>query len=433
MRNLRGRLAAVALGSLLAACSAPSPPAPSPTLDTEAIRLAACARAAEDLISAVRQFVAPYNDPEPGSASASASASPSPSPSPSASPSESSIQPALQTAQETVRANRCDQKRFAADLEAGLAQVATRGAVAAAVLRRLSAGLTGRMPEAAVRRTVSPADDLHTAIAESPAGSTLALDAGTYRLRESLVLLDGVSLVGEGAGRTELFSTAPEAAVLVLTADLVVINDLTLRRSTRAPGSGIVAGPAAVLALSDLTITGARAGQDRQGGAAVHLSAEGDDAAGRGTTLEVTDTTFADNEWAGIAASGGHVVSIVGSTFRDNGQCGVCFLDGGAGSVTRSRFIDNTIGVAVTGDTRPTIAANRIRGGEVGVQANQTVKPVLDRNIISGASKAALIFSDRTAGTIRRTRCAGVPYGLVLGGEAAPTLIDNDCTLARGR
>jgi len=56
----------------------------------------------------------------------------------------------------------------------------------------------------------------------------------------------------------------------------------------------------------------------------------------------------------------------------------------------------------------------------------------VDGNRISGASRAAVIVTGSATGTLARTVCSDVPYGLVVSDSAAPTLIDNQCVLARG-
>lgn len=428
MIRIARRLAAgLATALLLTSCGAPTP-VPMPSVDPLVARQAACAAAVQDVVSAVRLFVEPYNSAEPDSA-------PSRSPGVSASPEANSdvdVQAALREAQRVVRANKCDEKAFTNDLEGALAGVATRGPVAAAVLRRLSAGLSGRIPQEPGVIDVAPSQDLATAIAQAAAGATLMLPAGTINLTQPLVLLDGVIMVGAGRSTTVLSTTAPEAGIFVLTADLVSINDLTLSRRGKAVGSGIVAGPQAVLSLSEVRVRGARADRKNQGGAGVHMSAEGAEAAGRGTTLEVTDSVFEDNAWTGIAAGGGHLVSIVGSTFTNNKACGICFLDGGQGSVSRSSLRSNGIGVAVIGGADPAIVGNRFVGGEVGIQISDSAKPNIDDNTITGATRAALIYTDKAAGTLGHTTCRKVRYGIVLSRHAVPTLVDNKCSLARG-
>ncbi|MFZ1411477.1 MAG: right-handed parallel beta-helix repeat-containing protein [Micropruina sp.] len=428
MTRTAPRLAGLLTALLLTACSVPAPsPSLSPSIDPELARRAACAGAVQGVVDAVRLFVEPYNVTEP-SATPSTTASPTASPTPG----EVDIQSSLEQAQRTIRANKCDEKDFTTDLEQRLAGVTTRGPVAGAVLRRLSAGMTGQIGEQVGVIEVAPGDDLALVISRAPAGATLMLPAGTVKLSEPLVLLDGVIIVGAGRSATVLTTSAADAGIFVLTADLVSINDLTLRRVGKAIGSGIVTGPQAVLSLSSVRVLGARAGKDNQGGAGVQLSAEGSQAAGRGTTLEVTDSIFENNAWTGIAASGGHRVSIVSSRFSNNKQCGICFLDGSEGSVSGSRFERNGIGVAVIGDATPTIANNRITAGDVGIQISGTARPSIDRNTISGSTRAAVIYTDKAAGTLGHTTCQKVRYGIVLGRSSVPTLIDNTCSLVRG-
>jgi len=74
-----------------------------------------------------------------------------------------------------------------------------------------------------------------------------------------------------------------------------------------------------------------------------------------------------------------------------------------------------------------------VRGGEVGVQVLGTSSPELDGVTVVGASRAAVVWGDTASGSARRTTCTDVPFGIVVGPQAAPALDANDCRLARGQ
>lgn len=305
--------------------------------------------------------------------------------------------------------------------------------MAQAVLLQVRANLTGKLAAGPVTRQVTPSDTLAQVLAEVPAGSTLQLAPGTYSLDTTLVLLRGVALTGAGRDRTVITSTAPQSAVLVLTEGGVSLQDVSLRRTGAAAGSVILGGPSASITLTRVRLSGGKADAPGDGGTGVLMSATPAEASDRGTTLEVTDSDFVDNDAAGIALTGAHRVSVVTSTFRRNRQCGVCFLDGSGGSVRDSTFSRNATGVAVASRAQTVLRSNRISGGQVGVQVADSATVMLEDNRISGSSRAALVFAGKSAGQVEGTVCADVPFGIVVARTASPFLGDNDCRLAEAK
>lgn len=299
-----------------------------------------------------------------------------------------------------------------------------------AVLRRLTANLTGTVGTDTTVE-VELGDDLSKVVATAAPGATLYLAKGEYRLKDTLVLLDGITLAGRGRQQTRLLSDAAGVSVLVMAASLVGLRDLTVRRNPKAPGTVVTAGSSTTLALEQVRLSGARTDANRQGGAGLDLAGTAGAASPGRTTVEVTDSEFLDNTWAGISVSAGHRVSVATSTFRDNGECGACFLGTAEGSIERSTFSDNGVGVAVVGSSAAVIRGNRFTGGQVGVQVGNTATPTIDGNRISSAKRAAVIFTDTAAGVVRKTRCVKVDVGIVLSAKALPSLMDNACTLAR--
>ena len=427
-----GRLSCLAATLALLGCTSPSPALqPStPTPDSVASREAACLAAVAGVVDAVKAQVARYEPAPVNTATPSAGTTASPSASAAAAPGVD-LDTALQAAREASQANLCDPTAFTRKVAADLGALRPQGPLATAVLARLTASITGQVPEQPVDRVVRVTESLTAVIAAAPAGSTLRLERGDHRVIQTLVLLDGITLTGEGKRQTRLLSSAPDAAVLDVTPGKVTISKLAIVRDAGVPGSGIVTGPEAALVLDAVTISGGRLSKAKSGGAAVHLSGSASDKA-RGTTLQVDGSTFADNAWAGIVATGRHRLSVKASVFDGSGECGICFLDATDGSVDASRFDDNRVGVAALGGSAPVLLKNVFRGGQVGIQVDGTATPGLRSNAITKVSKAAVIYGGTAAGTIEGTTCPDVQFGIVVGTTSAPTMLRNPCPLARG-
>jgi hypothetical protein len=405
--------AAFAAVAVLVACGSPSP---TPT-STETPGTQACSDSATEIVSAVGELVAGYE--QPGASTGDESTA-------------DRLSDAVAAARQTRDEFGCDSAAFTAQLEDGLAGLEPTTPIAAAVWRRLSASILGKVRQDAGDWVLGVGDDLQDVVARAAEGTTVVLPKGTVELDGTLVLLEGVTIRGSGRDATTIRSTASDAGMIIATASLIRVEDLTLEMGGDQPASGLVAGPSASVALTDVRITGATAGEDGAGGAGVYLSAEGDQGSGRGTTLEITDSAFEHNAWAGIAVAGGHRVSIQSATFTGNGDVGIIFLDTASGSVDASTFTDNTVGLAATGTANPTWLGSTVTGGSVGAQVDGSATPVIDGLHISGSSSAAVIFGAQSAGSIGGTTCESVPYGILIADTAAPTLGENSCTVARG-
>lgn len=435
------------LSAVLGACSTPAGPPSSattaPGTSSGAGSARACSEAAAALVAAVGRAVAGYDQPNAATspqpattagsstATATGTAATSGSTDPSTDPS-SDLSAAAAAARAAISRYGCPTSTFTADLKSGLGAVPTHSAIAAAVLARLTAGLTGQAGWQAETRSVTPADDLTQVLAQVAPGSTVILAAGTYPIARSLVLLEAVTVRGAGRDTTHLKASAPDAALVVMTAGLVEISDLRVELDPAVPASGIVAAPQSLLKLSSVSVSGATATPAGLGGAGVQMSGAATDRPSAATTLEVTDSQFDHNAWAGIAVGGGHRASVVRGSFTANGQCGVCFLDVSSGSVQDGRFTGDVVALGANGRATPTWLGNTITGGTVGVQLDGSAAPTIKDLSVTGASRAAVIFSGRSAGAIAGVTCTSVPYGIVVADTAAPTLGDTTCTVARG-
>ncbi|MCU1440487.1 MAG: hypothetical protein JWP85_1484 [Rhodoglobus sp.] len=339
---------------------------------------------------------------------------------------------AVSEARATLDRFDCDSDAFDAELEEGLASIEPEGPIASAVWRRVSASLLGTVRQATGEWVLVGGENLHDVVARAAEGTTVVLPAGTIDLDATLVLLAGITLRGAGRDATTIRSAASDAAMIVVTASVVRLENLTVEITGAQPASGLVAGPSASIALNGVRMAGAIAGDGGVGGAGVYLSAEGNEGSGRGTTLEVTDSVFERNAWAGVAVAGGHRVSIQSATFAGNGEVGLIFLDESSGSVSGSTFTDNTVGLAATGSATPTWLDSTVTGGSVGAQMDAAAAPIINGLTVRGSTSAAVIFGGASGGSIGGTVCDDVPYGIVISSTAAPTLGENVCTVAPG-
>jgi hypothetical protein len=74
-----------------------------------------------------------------------------------------------------------------------------------------------------------------------------------------------------------------------------------------------------------------------------------------------------------------------------------------------------------------------ITGGQVGLQASDRAAPAVKTASISGAQRAAIIYSGLVTGSLDDVTCTKVTYGLVLGPATLPQLGKVNCAVVRSR
>lgn len=424
-RALAAGAMALVLTAAVTGCTADEAEGPASGQATGApSAAAACGQVSAHLVAAVQRYVGAYGRPVTGAGARQATET--------TAPDDKALQDAINGTGQALASRGCDREEFRAEFRAGLDDVRTEGPIARAVLLRLSASLTGEAQSTASTVTVRPGDDLSARLAALAPGSQVRLTAGTHRLTDSLVLLQGVTLRGAGRQRTVVVSSAADAGLLVVTDERVELRDLTLQHRGPRAADLVVGGPTASLVLTGVRVQGATSGEDGVGGNGVLMTSRRGATPDRGTTLEVTGSELSHNAAAGILLTGGHVASIRESRLAGNDQCGVCFAGATSGAVRRSAFVDNRVGVVTLDRARPTVVSNDFEGGSVGIQASGRSRPVVQDARISGARRAALIFSEHSRGRVEDSRCDGVRFGIVVAPDALPFLGDNDCTVARG-
>ena len=429
VRRLRAVGAVLALALLSAACSGGSSADPPPPAEDD--RAADCAAAVTSLLAITQGYL----DSVAGTSASPAGDQPAPAQSAGGDPNPAVQQEQFTQALQDIRgyAGRrgCDPQGFQSDLAQGLSGLRAGTPVARAVLLQLQADSAPAPPRSA---PLQPGSDVAAAVAAAPAGATVSLAAGTFVLGDTLALLRGVTLRGAGRDATVLSSTARDGVLLVLTGDVVTLQDLALQHTGTEPGSVVAAGPAATLVLTGSRVSGGRSDADGQGGVGILMASGGSGQSGpaRRTSLQVTDSEVLDNAAAGVIVAGEHRAEIARSAVARNGQCGICYLGRSDGAVRESSLADNAAGLVAGGDAKPSISTTTVDRGEVGIQVLDRAAPEVTSSTFSGAKRAALLWTGMSTGRIDGNRCVDVEFGIVVGPDAAPLLQNNDCAVARG-
>lgn len=373
----------------------------------------------------------------------------------------------------------CDLRAVAKKVRERTAVRPSAGLLANVVSRTVVANLVHVLegePKASRQARVKPGDDLGKVVSGLPAGSVVRLPAGEVRLDEPVVLLQDVTLVGEGRDRTRLVSAARGAAVVLTAPGTAAIKDLTLAHAGDSSASLLLARTGR-MELDGVHLTGASTGgrspSDRPddpliGGSGIVIDG--------GDELSVTDSLITDSDVAGVLVSGSARPVLTDVTITGSDTCGLCFLGGSSGTVKSSTVSDNGVGVLVTDRAAPTFETTRIsdntRAGVVaqkrshpvlrdvvlasngpqGVAAFDTASPSLLDSVVTGHgesgvaadvgrsaspqirgntfrnnSKAAMAFIGAGSARVSGNRCSGGRYEIVLSGTVSPTLSDNRC------
>jgi len=407
-----------------------------------------CTAASTELVASVQQYVTAYGSAlaSPNPSSSSPSSPPASGRGAASSTNGARLQAAVAAAQRSVAAGKCSLADFRARLDKGLRGVTANGPIAQAVLLKLTASLDGTARTQAQTVDVPAGADLRTVVAGLAPGSTMQLAGGRYRLSDTLVLLDAVSIVGAGIGATTIDTTAGGAGVVDLADGRVEFRSLAVVHSGASSGDVIIGGPTSSLELTQVRVSGAAA----KGGAAASagspapappagssdgigvLMSSSKGAGTHGTTLEMTDSTVDGNEGGGIILSVGQAASLRRLTITSNGGCGVCFSGSSTGAVRDSHFSDNTVGVAVLDTAAPAVTGDVFTGGEFAIQVAGSATPEIEGATISGATRGAMIFTDTATGKVDGSSCTSVPFGIVVGSKALPYLGTNSCPVATG-
>lgn len=210
--------------------------------------------------------------------------------------------------------------------------------------------------------------------ANSNAGSTISVQAGTYTLLVGLLTLSANTTIFGADSSTTIIDGNSATQVLVINSGVTAsISDVTIRNAKTTATDGAAIKNNGSLTVSD-SVFSSNTTSNGGGGA---ISSPG--------TLTISDSTFTNNTYTGSACCGGGAVinggsgtmTVTGSTFTGNSAPnatfggGAIFQGGGSGSITGSSITGNSTkssggGVLNFGSltiTNSTIAENTAASG----------------------------------------------------------------------
>jgi len=330
--------------------------------------------------------------------------------------------------------------------------------------------------------------DLVEAVAALAPGSTIELEAGTYRLDAPLDVSKALTLTGAGMEQTVIVSDAPEYVIYFTGDGIFIMRDLTVRHDGEAEADVVLADGEEVSAQR-CRFTGAvyledgtpRAGLRVKGvtqGMVFDSEAVGNDLDGfrleddaglilsnnvcsdndqiginlrDNSSAEINSNTCERNVLNGISLADNASAVIDGNTLRDNGESGLVYFEDSGGAAYNNTSTQNGLhGISVNDNAVPTLEANicieNIEDGIVyfeasggtardnectnnglhGIGVSDTAAPTLVNNLCSDNAEVGIRFSGESSGTARDNACSrnGLS-GIIVRDQAAPTVEDN--------
>lgn len=239
---------------------------------------------------------------------------------------------------------------------------------------------------------------LEAAVEAVPPGSTIELEAGSYRLAEPLDIDKSLRLVGGGLDETFVISEAAGHVIRVTGSGPFSATEITFLHEGEV-AADVVAVDGVQFAFARCRFTGAS-------------HAEGEE------------------ERAGLRILGESIGVVQDSEASANVSIGI-WIDGQAqAQIEQNRITDNTlIGLLYTGSARGTASQNDILGNEAaGIQVKGQAQPALEGNDCSN-NGSGILYLDASAGTARQNKCwTNTFVGISVGNEARPVLEGNACS-----
>lgn len=281
---------------------------------------------------------------------------------------------------------------------------------------------------------VEPGDDLAGVLGSLGGGSTVTLTSGVHEVDETLLVQVDLVLIGESRERTEIRSSAGDAAIAVFGDGQLDLRQLSLLHVGSKRSSGVLSF-AAPVAVADARVSGAVADDDGIGGVGLLLSAaqiiDADgDALGTGNQVpsaRIVDSEIIDNDFAGVVIAGSLEAAVEGNVASDNGGCGVCFFDGATGFAQANTIANNEIGVQISEGAVPDVASNLIEANTIaGVLIDGDGAAAVFDNDIAGNGEAGVDVQGSGEPLISDNRFASQPFSLSLRGTTRATAQNND-------
>ena len=232
---------------------------------------------------------------------------------------------------------------------------------------------------------------LEAAVDAVPAGSTIVLDPGTYRLVEPLDIGKKLRLVGAGMDQTEIVSQVEDYVVRLSGDGPFTVEDVTFRHQGTAAADVVVVRGGRVT-FARCRFTGAVHPEEQSNRAGLRLQGA--------TSGFVRDCVAVENYSTGILLEGRARATLEGNVCRDNEKVGIGYFDNAGGMARRNRCSGNSFGISVAEQAQPT----------------------LEGNICTVNEKAGIGYFDNAEGVARQNRCSGNLLGIFVAEQAQPRL-----------
>jgi len=241
---------------------------------------------------------------------------------------------------------------------------------------------------------------LPEAVDTVPAGSTIILGKGLYRLPKRLVINKPLTLRGVGINETIVVGEGNGAVAEFSGPGQFAVYGITFHYEGKGWGDTVRVTDGEVDFQSCEFTGGARNEEERKGGSGLRLMGS--------TTGLVRGCRLAENQLHGITLLDVSRPTLDDNVARGNGENGITYFDesGGIGSGNDC-------------------SENGLHG--IGVQNQST--PTLEGNTCSSNEQVGIRFSDESSGIARDNVVTGNGLiGIVVRLQAHPTLADNHCT-----
>jgi len=282
---------------------------------------------------------------------------------------------------------------------------------------------------------------LEGAIKAVPLGSTLLLDADTYRLSASLTITKPLTLRGVGMDETVILSEAENYGLRFAGEGPFGAENITFRHEGTA-SADVVVVQGGEIRFGYCRFTGAFHAEDESARAGLQLLHQ--------TRGEVHDCEAVENASFGILLAEQAQVTLERNQCSDNELVGIGYQDDAGGAARHNTCSRNkAAGIHVAGQAQPTLEDNKSLGngsgiayfdqaggtarrnecsgnGFVGISVGNEAQPTLEKNTCN-SNQYGLVFAGSKGGTARGNECARNLVGILVGEEAAPVLEGNNC------
>ena len=287
---------------------------------------------------------------------------------------------------------------------------------------------------------------LAAAIATAPAGASLHLVAGIYRLAQPLLVDKPITLTGEGMDRTRLLCAAEEYVVRFVGDGPFVMADLGCEH-VGGPwineGNDFVLGDVAFewvgmawantvevlnseLDFRRCRFTGAKCrigGQ--QGGSGLHLL---------GQTRGVVAQCDLSRNATGVRVGDQAMPTLEANTCQKNWWHGIAYEGSAGGIACQNHCVNNDDGISLCEQAAPTLRENVCQqNGGTGIIYRNTASGVAYRNICTSNSLNGISLYEQAAPTLRENVCQqNSVHGISYKGKTGGVACQNSCVRNQG-